>query len=153
MRSLAEARLKRIRAVELVAEGMSYEQIAKAVGYSHRGSAHRAVFKALNEREVEDVDGLRALESARMDRMLSALWSKIEEGDVDAILAALKISDSRVKLFNLDSAHSAGGTETSFISMVVGPLEGNPEEATLDDVRRWSAELRAVATSRAMERS
>lgn len=43
MKSLVEARLKRARALELVAQGKAYDQIAGEVGYSHRGSAHRAV--------------------------------------------------------------------------------------------------------------
>ena len=55
MQSLAQARVKRVRALELAADGWSYDRIAREVGYSHRGSAHRAVFKALEEREVEDV--------------------------------------------------------------------------------------------------
>ena len=44
MKSLAQARVKRARAVELAVEGHSYEEIAQRVGYSNRGSAHRAVF-------------------------------------------------------------------------------------------------------------
>ena len=67
MKSLAQARLKRARAVGLVADGKSYTEVAEAVGYRHRGSAHRAVFQALAEREMEAVDDLRALELARID--------------------------------------------------------------------------------------
>ena len=35
MKSLAEARIKRTRAVELAAQGMSYDDIATAVGQGH----------------------------------------------------------------------------------------------------------------------
>jgi hypothetical protein len=47
MRTLATARLKKVRALQLAADGQSYDQIARAVGFTNRGSAHRAVFKAL----------------------------------------------------------------------------------------------------------
>ena len=64
MKSLAQARVKRVRAVQLLIEGRNYDEIARAVGYSHRGSAHHAVATALAAREVEAVDELRALELA-----------------------------------------------------------------------------------------
>lgn len=101
MKSLAEARLKRVRALELVGEGKSYEEIAQAVGYSHRGSAHRAVFKALEERAVENVETLRAVELARLDALQLALWKRAEEGDVTAITAIVKIIEQRSRLLGL----------------------------------------------------
>lgn len=102
MKSLAEARIKRTRAVELVAQGLSYDEIAEAVGYSHRGSAHRAVFKALAEHEAEEVEILRAMEMDRLDYLLTKIWPKIEEGDLNAIMVAVRISDARRKLLGLD---------------------------------------------------
>src|SRR5688572_1347887 len=52
MRTLAMAQHKRARAVELLLEGSSYADVARQVGYTHRGSAHRAVRQALHDREV-----------------------------------------------------------------------------------------------------
>lgn len=98
MKSLAQARIKRDRALQLAAEGHSYEAIADAVGYSHRGSAHRAVFRALDEHEATDVEALRAMEVARLDVMLRALWPQIEDGDLNAIAAAIRISDMRCRI-------------------------------------------------------
>lgn len=102
MKSLALARLKRTQAVELVAQGMSYDQVAKAVGYSHRGSAHRAVFRALAEREVAGVDELRDLELARLDALQDAVWDRATAGDLSAVRVATRIIDQRIRLLGLD---------------------------------------------------
>lgn len=102
MKSMAGARLKRVRALELVAEGKSYDEVAREVGFSHRGSAHRAVFKALAEREVEDVDLLRALELARLDKLQASLWDAALAGDHRAVASALRIIDQRVRLLGLE---------------------------------------------------
>lgn len=118
MKSLAEARIKRTRAVELAAEGMSYDDIAREVGYSHRGSAHRAVFKALSEHEVEEVEQLRALEMDRLDYLLTKIWPKIEEGDLKAIGVALRISETRRRLLGLDRRSAADDGPTC---LVLGP--------------------------------
>ena len=73
MKSMAIAKLKRVRALELVAEGLSYTEVAKQAGYRHRASAFRAVSRALAEREVAGVDGYRGLELARLDQLQAAL--------------------------------------------------------------------------------
>lgn len=117
MRSLAEARIKRARAVELASEGMSYDEIAKAVGYAHRGSAYKAVFKALAEHEADDVDVLRAVEMDRLDVLLKALWARVEEGDLDAINTAVKITQARIRLLGLDRPTPPAG---GFAALVVG---------------------------------
>jgi hypothetical protein len=101
MKSLAQARVKRARAVELLADGGSYDQIAREVGYSHRGSAHRAVSKALAERETEAVDQLRRVELDRLDRLQAAMWSRAMDGDVRAINMILRVIDQRVRLLGL----------------------------------------------------
>jgi len=80
---------------------MSYE-IAAAVGSSHRGSAHRAVFKAIAEHEAEEVALFRAMELDRLDYYLSKVRRKVEDGDLSAILVALRISDARSRLLGLD---------------------------------------------------
>lgn len=138
MRSLAEARLKRARAVELAAEGKSYDEIAKLAGYSHRGSAHRAVFQALSEREVEGVEELRVLEAARLDRLQVAIWDKAMAGDLRAVDSALRIIQQRHRLLGLEQGREGRRNHDRSAHLVVGPLEGNPKEATMEDVCRWS---------------
>jgi len=124
MRSLAEARIKRTRAVELLAEGCSYDEIARQIGFTNRGSAHRAVSKALSEREAEGVDELRAVELARLDRLQAVVWDKAVNGDVRAVNTAVKIIGQRVRLLGLGGRAGPEHPEAVPQVLVVGP-EGN----------------------------
>ncbi|WP_158604502.1 hypothetical protein [Nocardioides mangrovicus] len=100
------ARLKRVRAVELLAEGSSYEEIARQVGFTNRGSAHRAVSKALAEREVESIDEFRELELARLDQLQVAVWDDAMNGQIKAIDVVLRIMGKRDRLLGLDKPRS-----------------------------------------------
>lgn len=101
MRTLAAARLKRVRAVELLARGCNYEQIAREVGYANRGSAHRAVTEALAEREIVAVDELRARELARLDDLYSKFHKEAVSGDPAAAEVLLKITAARARLYGI----------------------------------------------------
>lgn len=121
MKSLAEARIKRNLALKLAAEGRSFDQIAQEVGFGHRGSAHRAVYKALAEHEAENVHHLRALEMARLDYMLSRIWHRIEQGDVEAISTALKISDARCRIMGIHGPGRKRLSESDQLVALVQP--------------------------------
>lgn len=125
MKSIAQARIKRARALELAGDGLSYDDIARRVGYAHRGSAHRAVFKALGEYEAENVEALRSLELDRLDELQVGFWNAAVSGDIRAAVAVLRIIDLRARLLGL---YGPGGKskETEFRALVIGPLEGNP---------------------------
>lgn len=130
MRSLAEARLKRSRAVELLAEGICYDEIARQVGFTNRGSAHRAVSKALSEREAEGVDELRAVELVRLDHLQAAVWARAMADDIRAVNTAVKIIGQRARLLGLGSRDCSEHSDAIPQMLVVGPDEGNPGEAT-----------------------
>lgn len=92
-------------ALELRKAGGTLEKIAQALGCG-KSQAHRYVTKGLQElceKTRETAEQLRALENYRLDRMLLALSSKIEMGDVPAINAALRIMERRAKLYALDA--------------------------------------------------
>ena len=129
MKSMAIAKMKRVRALELVAEGMSYDEVADQVGFRHRGSAFRAVSKALAEREVAGVDEYRSLELARLDRLQAALWDRAMAGDLRAVNVAVRILGQRARLLGLYQAVSAH-PDVNLQTLVVGPAEGNPGQAT-----------------------
>jgi hypothetical protein len=129
MKPAAQARLKRIRAVELLAEGCSYDEIARRVGFSHRGSAHRAVTKALAEREAQDIDDLRAVECSRLDAVQAAYWEKAMAGDVRAAALVLRVMDQRERLLGLSGARNNSGGDDGPRTMIVG-AQGNPGRTT-----------------------
>ncbi len=133
MQSLAQARWIRTRAVELAIEGRSYDEIAREVGFSHRGSAHRAVYKALREREIHAVDDLRQVELDRLDALQSAIWEGAVNGDTTAAQVVLRIIDQRIRLLGLEQRRTevANGSPYEYPNcLVVGHPEGNPGEAT-----------------------
>ena len=126
MSSQALARWRQCRAVELVLQGAKYDDVARAVGYANRGTAHRAVAKALSERLVDGIDELRALEVARLDALQAALWPQAEAGDTKAATTVTRIIDRRCRLLGLYSANKA---RPRFDALVIGE-QGNPGEAT-----------------------
>lgn len=93
--------------VSLRREGLTWEEIAKRVGYSSPSSAHDAYQRAANRIIREDVDAIRNLESERLDCMHAAVWERALEGDLKAVDAVLKIMARRAKLFGLDIPPSA----------------------------------------------
>ena len=127
MSSQALARWRRCHAVELVLQGMKYDEVARQVGYANRGTAHRAVAQALSERLVDGIDELRALEVARLDAMQAALWPpQVEAGDTRASMTVIRIIDRRCRLLGLDATKRA---RQRFDTLVIGE-ESNPGEAT-----------------------
>jgi transcriptional regulator len=105
---------KQLQALKLRKQGVSYADIAKQVGYKSGSGAHAAVSKALKKTLQEPADDLRKIENERLDAMLSALWTKIEAGNPQAVIAGIKISERRAKLNGLDEPSevdvtSAGG--------------------------------------------
>lgn len=120
-RPLAAAR--RAQAVELAIQGCSYETIAREVGYTNRGTAYRAVKDALSGRTVEAVDAYRNLEQDRLDRLLTSVWPRAMQGDVTAVLAALKVVQARCRLLGLGGPEQDEADGASFASVVLSPAE------------------------------
>jgi transposase-like protein len=100
-RNRALAQWRKARAVELAIDGASYAAIAAEVGYSHRGTAYKAVHKTLAERITEGVDTLRRLEVARLDTLQAALWPKALAGDTAAVNTVLRIIEQRTRMLSL----------------------------------------------------
>ena len=98
-RALASAR--RARAVELVAQGYTYQQAADELGYANRGTVCHIVSDALTARQVEAVDDLRFLERERLDALQVALWDKAMNGDIRAAQSILGIIMARSRLLGL----------------------------------------------------
>lgn len=86
----------------------------------------------MSERQAENIDFLRALEGDRVDRLQSALWDRAMTGDVRAVHAVSHIISQRIRLFGLDR-YAHGYFDAAAQVLVVGPAEGNPGEATVDE--------------------
>jgi hypothetical protein len=119
-RALAAAR--RTRAIELRAQGWTYEQIAEERGYANRGTVCHIVSDALAMQQAEAIEDLRFVERQRLDALQVALWDTAMTGDVKAAQAILAIVMARVRLLGLDrtSAHDEPRTPRT---VVVPPTE------------------------------
>ena len=99
-RALAAAR--RARAVKLRTAGLTYDQIAKELGYANRGTVYRVVSQALRSQTIEAVGELRTLEVERLNSLQSAMWQKAMDGDVPSAMAVVRCIMSRCRLLGLD---------------------------------------------------
>ncbi|MEC3853459.1 hypothetical protein [Paenarthrobacter ureafaciens] len=95
------------RAVQLKTAGKTYDEIATEVGYTNRSAARKAVVRALERRPAESVEEMRTVEGLRLDMLTASVWKIINDPEatfdeqIKAINAAVRISDSRAKLFGL----------------------------------------------------
>lgn len=105
-RSTTLALSRKADAVTLFRQGNTFEQIARKVGFSHRGTAHRAVKTALKEHIVEDIEDYRRQEVMRLDAVQSELWD-IMTSDAPVLVrirasaSILKVIDLRCKVLGL----------------------------------------------------
>jgi orotate phosphoribosyltransferase-like protein len=92
---------RRTRAVELVAEGLSYDDIAKELGYANRSGAWKAVQASLKAVQAETVDEYRALTIDRYEALLTQVWPAAMDGDLKAVASARRIVDAECRLLGL----------------------------------------------------
>lgn len=95
-------------AVALRLAGAPYPQIATTLGYSTAADAQNAVERLLASTVTEDEKDLaRSTMSARLDRMLQAVWPSALDvknpKQHDAVRLALAIEDRRSRLCGLDA--------------------------------------------------
>jgi hypothetical protein len=99
---------KQRQALELRKGGAGYEQIARQLGYKSVASAYDAVRSGLKRTLREPAEEVRALELARLDRLLMGQWKAAAgnaetPGDPAAVDRVLKIMVRRAKLLGLDA--------------------------------------------------
>lgn len=93
-------------ALQLRLKGMSYQEIADALGYADKSGAFRAVSKMLADTVQPAADDLRKLEGDRLDMMLETAWSVVlgAHGRVNlpALDRCIAIEKLRIKLLGLE---------------------------------------------------
>jgi DNA-binding transcriptional MerR regulator len=93
---------RQTRALELRKAGVSLAAIADELGYASPSGAHEAVKAALSQARAEPAEDLRELMSRRLDEMLAVAYENAMQGDVDSMLAVLRIEERRARLFGVD---------------------------------------------------
>ena len=99
---------KQVKALELRKAGVTFEEIAKTLGYAGPSGAFRAVDSALEKTLQEPADKLRQIEWLRLEQMQRALWPTALSGDLGAIDRLVRIMERRARLLGLDSRVEVG---------------------------------------------
>jgi len=93
-------------ALELRAQRLTFEEIARRAGYGSAASAYKAIQRELQRIVVEKVDLLRREELDSLDKLETLCWERLQDEDygksklfaVDRVLA---IKELRMKLCGL----------------------------------------------------
>lgn len=93
---------KRLRCLELRKAGWPYEQIAREEGYRSRAGAFRAVSRLLESMAEEPAECVRKIELERLSSLLTAIWPKASQGDLEAIDRVLAIHERICAITGID---------------------------------------------------
>ncbi|AVM01903.1 hypothetical protein C6V83_18160 [Gordonia iterans] len=117
-------RQRATRAVELRAQGHTYQEIADALDYADRTVAYRAVLRTINRNEAQVVDDFRDLMAERYEALyeralkeLDAAASKGREmGKSQLINSARQALDSLARIRGIDKTPTVNVTTTTTVS-------------------------------------
>lgn len=82
--------------------GLTFDMIAKRVGYADASGAHLAYERACKRIVYAEVEQVRKEEQDRLDIAQAAVWAGVLQGDIPSITALIRIMDRRAKLLGLD---------------------------------------------------
>ena len=105
---------KERKVVELRQMGITYEVIAKQVGYASASGAYHAYERALARYPRETFDKKRDLAEARIERLLAGVWTKALRGEIPAVMATIKLFERQAKLLGLDAPQKVENNVTVF---------------------------------------
>ena len=116
---------------QLRCRGMTFDQIAKEVGFKNRGNAYRAYKRAYNRRSqhpAEMVDEYREQQLEILDIIVRANIAKVDVGDRDATEMVLKAIKQRADLLGLNAPMKAAhtrhdGRPSEYLHVITASLE------------------------------
>ena len=142
-----EAQKRVVKALEMRAMGMTYQQIADSPyesgpgGTMYGGDRHncrRAIVAAYEETIKEPADEVRQLEIQRLDMIIQGLALKgLFKGNVPVVKAGILAMNRRAKLLGLDAPteiHQSGGGNVQVVFDPRLDVTGmNPAEMVIDE--------------------
>ena len=87
--------------------GLTFDLIAKELGFKNASGAHKAYTNACKRIVQSDVEEIRATELDRLDIAQGAIWSRVMRGEVPAVMALLKIMERRARILGIDAPTKA----------------------------------------------
>lgn len=106
----------RARALELRVAGWSLRQIAERIGKSI-STIHEAIEQEITSIPADGVKQLRAVEGARLDRIIKANLRKASAGDGNASFVVIAAITARAKLFGMNAVEKIDVTASLKLSV------------------------------------
>jgi hypothetical protein len=94
---------KELQIIELRRAGVTWEKIAREVGFKNASGAYKMYQRAAERMIRPSLDEYRETVLDRFERMHLAVWPRAKEGDLRAIDTALRIAEKEIKLLGLDA--------------------------------------------------
>ena len=102
-----QAAEKQVQALEMRKRGATFDEIAKALRYANRASAHKAVVAALKATLREPADEVRTMYQERLGLVMASMAPRMLEGNPQAAMAFLKAMAQEAALLGLDAPQKA----------------------------------------------
>lgn len=116
-----QMRTRRIKALQLRAARLTYQQIADRLYNGDRSNARKDIMKAIEGQEKEAADEVRAQEILLLDQLARPQIKKAIEGDEKSVEVLLKIMDRRAKYLGLYAPTQVEQTGTGGFTLMVNP--------------------------------
>jgi hypothetical protein len=100
---LIRTRERQAQALDLKKAGATYEEIAKALGYSHRSSARQAVKAAIERIGIEPAKEVVEVDLMRLDEFQKRLTNAMRQGDLGVIPSLMAVMRERRALLGWTS--------------------------------------------------
>lgn len=94
---------KEIQIIELRRAGVTWEKIAREVGFKNASGAYKMYQRAAERMVRPHLEEYRDMQLDRLERMHMAVWPRAKDGDLRAIDTALRIGDREAKLLGLEA--------------------------------------------------
>lgn len=100
----AERELRRKKVAANLLAGLTYRQMAEAlgVGLATVAADVRLILDRWRKEQVAEIDDWLQVQLRRLDTMLNAIWDKVLSGDLKAAETALHIIERQAKLLGME---------------------------------------------------
>ena len=117
--------------------GLTFDLIAKELGFKHASGAHKAYVNACKRIIVSDVQEIRRVEVERLDIAQTSIWARVLRGEIPAIQTLIRIMERRARLLGLDAPTKAQveittydtGTIDAEVQRLVALLDSQPKNS------------------------
>lgn len=100
---IIDAREREAQVLRLRRDGLTFEVIAKRLGFSSSSGAYQAFKRAMDRTVQQPADEIRKLELERLDYLWEVLQPALAKGRGYAVEKAIMIMDRRARLLGLDA--------------------------------------------------